>query len=205
LLRAAARARERLGFAEAVAFLERALALCDGGDAPAGARELDILLAIGGMRVALGELDTAVRDLDRAAALAAPGWRPSPSERARALRLAALALIEAGDLDAAEKRLDDALREVREEGGAELASVLYHFSQLRWHQSRHRDAYALAERCLAVAEASNDAPAIARGYEMLALACHSLGEWQEGMEHEEKRQALASGALDVASAFDVHL
>ena len=40
---------------------------------------------------------------------------------------------------------------------------------------------------------------------MLALACHSLGAWQEGHAHEKERQALADGTLDVDQAFDVHL
>jgi ATP/maltotriose-dependent transcriptional regulator MalT len=40
---------------------------------------------------------------------------------------------------------------------------------------------------------------------MLALACHSLGAWQEGNAHEAERQALTDGALDVDQAFDVHL
>ena len=44
---------------------------------------------------------------------------------------------------------------------------------------------------------------IAKGYEMLALACHSLGEWKQGREYEERRGRI--GTLDVASAFDVHL
>jgi tetratricopeptide (TPR) repeat protein len=46
---------------------------------------------------------------------------------------------------------------------------------------------------------------MSKGHEMLALACHSLGAWQEGQAHERERQALASGNLDVDQAFDVHL
>jgi hypothetical protein len=40
---------------------------------------------------------------------------------------------------------------------------------------------------------------------MLALACHSLGEWQTGIAYEQQRAALAGPALDVTDAFDVHL
>jgi hypothetical protein len=40
---------------------------------------------------------------------------------------------------------------------------------------------------------------------MLALCCHSLGDWQEGHAHERQRQQLAAGSLDVDQAFDVHL
>jgi tetratricopeptide (TPR) repeat protein len=46
---------------------------------------------------------------------------------------------------------------------------------------------------------------MSKGHEMLALACHSLGAWQEGNAHETERQALADGTLDVDQAFDVHL
>jgi hypothetical protein len=120
--------------------------------------------------------------------------------------MAALALIEAGELDAAEARLADVLAKLEKvEGSAEISNVLYLYSQLRWHQSRHREAYELAERCLAEAERREDTEGIAKGFEMLALACHSLGEWRQGREFEEQRQKHASGTLDVASAFDVHL
>jgi hypothetical protein len=40
---------------------------------------------------------------------------------------------------------------------------------------------------------------------MLALACHSLGEWQLGLNFEEKRSAIAGPELEVTDAFDVHL
>jgi tetratricopeptide (TPR) repeat protein len=46
---------------------------------------------------------------------------------------------------------------------------------------------------------------MAKGHEMLALCCHSLGDWQEGHAHERQRQQLAAGSLDVDQAFDVHL
>ena len=40
---------------------------------------------------------------------------------------------------------------------------------------------------------------------MLALAAHSLGDWQQGLKFEEQRSALAGPGLDVTEAFDVHL
>jgi hypothetical protein len=56
-----------------------------------------------------------------------------------------------------------------------------------------------------VAERLNDTGAVARAFEMLALACHSLGEWQDGLRFEQQRAALAGSGLDVTEAFDVHL
>ena len=87
----------------------------------------------------------------------------------------------------------------------EWSEVQYHLSQLRWHEGRHAEAYELAERCLSAAEKLDDAEAVARGFEMLALACHSLGQWKEGAAFEQQRQELVGGELDVAHAFDVHL
>jgi DNA-binding SARP family transcriptional activator/tetratricopeptide (TPR) repeat protein len=201
-------ARARLGFGEAVTHSERALELMDDLGTPPGEQRFAVLHDLGAMRVALGDLDAAVTTLQRAAALGggASGWQPPPARRSSALRLAGLALIEAGNLAEAERCLDAALDALGEQDApAELGNVYYHYAQLRWHQSRHAEAFELAERCLAVAEATGEVAAIARGYEMLALACHSLGEWKQGRAFEVRRTEVADGTLDVASAFDVHL
>jgi len=206
LLAAAERARGRLGFGEAVAFCEQALALSDALNLPDGPAKLELLSSMGGMRVALGDLSRAVQDLQAAAALGNQDWAPSPSQRANALRLSALALIEAGDLQAAGQNLDDALLTLRDDPDSpELSHAFYLYAQLRWHEGRYADAYAFGEKSLAEAERLEDQTAIARGYEMLALACHSIGEWKKGTEFERRRSDLADGPLDVASAFDVHL
>jgi tetratricopeptide (TPR) repeat protein len=199
-------AQSRLGFDEAITHSERALELMESLGLVTGPDGFRVLRDLGAMRVALGDLDAAVRDLDRAANLGSGTWTPGPAARCGALRLAGLALIEAGDLDAAEANLDAALAALGgvEEPG-ELCNVHYLYAQLRWHQSRHEEAFELAEKCLAVAEKAGDEEAIAKGYEMLALACHSLGEWKKGREYEEQRREVADGTLDVASAFDVHL
>ena len=72
-------------------------------------------------------------------------------------------------------------------------------------QCEFREAFDAAQKSLAVAERLNDPNAIARAFEMLALACHSLGEWKSGIEFEERRRALVGSTVDVAQAFDVHL
>lgn len=68
-----------------------------------------------------------------------------------------------------------------------------------------REAFDAAQKSLAVAERQGDPSAIARAFEMLALACHSLGEWQQGLSFEQQRSLLTGPALDVTEAFDVHL
>jgi tetratricopeptide (TPR) repeat protein len=156
----------------------------------------------------LSNLEVAVRELDAAAALVreSDGWRPSRADRAKARRSAALALITAGDLAQANRRLEAAMEDLAgEEHSSEYPNVLYHVAQLRWHEGRHSDAYGVAERCLQVAERQGDPKIIAKGYEILSLSCHSLGEWKKGIEFEERRRALVGSTVDVAQAFDVHL
>jgi tetratricopeptide (TPR) repeat protein len=102
--------------------------------------------------------------------------------------------------------LQAALAEVDErEDAAEYAHVLYNVAQFHWHRNEYRAAFDVAQRSLAIAERLNDPAAIARAFEMLALACHSLGEWQNGIHYEQQRTALAGPSLDVTEAFDVHL
>lgn len=208
LIGAGRRAAERLGLRESVFFFEQALAAMDELGLPPGPDRFALLCGLGQMRVALSDLETAVSDLDAAAALHRPsdGWRPSPGERASARRWAALALITVGNLEGAKERVEAAIEEL--EGNAndpELAEVLYHLAQLRWHEGRHREAYEAAERCLEAAERRGEPQVLARGYEMLALACHSLGQWREGVGFEGRRESLVGAAVDVAQAFDVHL
>ncbi len=206
LLAAGERAQTRLGFTEAVAFFERALALMDAIGTADGEDRFRVLRMLGGMRMALSDLDGAVRDLDAAAALEMGGFLPTATQAAMVRRIAALALIQGGRLREAGTRLDAALLALEgSKSDPELPAVLYLFAQLRWHEESFAEAKELAARSLAEAEARGDRRAMAKGHEMLALACHSLGAWQEGQAHERERQALAEGGLDVDQAFDVHL
>ena len=206
LLVAGERAQSRLGFAEALTSFDKALELMDALGRTDGETRFRLLRMSGGMRVALSDLDGAVRDLDAAAALKLDGFQPSATEIAMVRRIAALALIQGGRLAEAGKRLDDAVAALAEsKRDPELPAVLYLFAQLRWHEERFVEAKELAARSLAEAEARGDRRAMSKGHEMLALACHSLGTWQEGHAHELERQALADGTLDVDQAFDVHL
>ncbi|MGH7434876.1 MAG: ATP-binding protein [Polyangiaceae bacterium] len=206
LLVAGERAQKSLGFTEAVAFFERALAMMDATGREDGAERFRVLRMLGGMRMALSDLDGAVRDLDAAAGLEMGGFRPSPHERALVRRIAALALIQGGRLAEAGERLDDAVAAIgSSKDDPQLPPVLYLFAQLRWHEERYADAKELARQSLAIATTLGNRAAMSKAHEMLALACHSLGTWREGHAHEDERQALADGVLDVDQAFDVHL
>jgi tetratricopeptide (TPR) repeat protein len=115
-------------------------------------------------------------------------------------------LLTAGNTTSAEAHLLSALAEVDEhEDAADYAHVLYNVAQVHWHRNEYREAFEVAQRSLAIAERLNDPTAIARAFEMLALACHSLGEWQSGISFARQRTALAGPSLDVTEAFDVHL
>jgi tetratricopeptide (TPR) repeat protein len=108
----------------------------------------------------------------------------------------------------AERHLEAALAEIDDQNpeyDAEYAFVLYNIAQLHWHRNEYQQAFDAAQRSLAIAERLGDSIAIARAFEMLALACHSMGEWQRGLQFEEQRSALAGSSLDVTEAFDVHL
>jgi tetratricopeptide (TPR) repeat protein len=87
----------------------------------------------------------------------------------------------------------------------DIADLFYSVALLRWHKGEYQEAYEAAQESLEVAERIDRSVAIARAFEMLALACHSLGEWQKGLQFEERRALLAGSGLDVTDAFDVHL
>lgn len=207
LIAAGERAAERLGTLETLGFYKQALEAAERLRLPPGPDRLDLLSRLGLVSLVLSELDAAVEYFDAVAELRSDPWRPSAVELVRTRRRAALALISAGNLDGANLRLESAMELLQRVDAAdpEWADVLYHLAQLRWHQGRHREAFQIAERCLQAAEAVDSPEAIAKGYEMLALACHSLGEWKKGAAFEQKRQNVGGGQLDVAQAFDVHL
>jgi len=166
-----------------------------------------ILESLGWWRIILADTPQGVAHFEQALALSPnQGWQSARADRARLHRGAAVALITVGDTAAAEAHLRLALAEVdQREDAAGFARVLYNFAQLHWHRNEFQEAFDVAQRSLAIAEQSNDPAAIARAFEMLALACHSLGEWQTGIGYEQQRVALSGPGLDVTDAFDVHL
>jgi len=208
LIEAGRRAARVYAFEVAITYYERALALHETLGPEADPRErFQLLEWLGKYHQVLGNTVQAVAAFQRALEVSTDGWRPGRGDRARLHRLAAMALLTAGALDDVASHLDQAVAELNggEDDLREFANVLYNIAQLHWHRDEHPLAFEAARRSLAVAERLNDPEAIARGYEMLALACHSLGEWQTGIQYEEHRAALAGPGLDVSDAFDVHL
>jgi DNA-binding SARP family transcriptional activator len=217
LLRAGEKASAVYAFESAVGYFERALALMDALQLADPARRWMILEALGWWRIILADTPQGVARFEQALALPTPpfppdsggsegGWQPARSDRARLHRGAAVALITVGDTAAAETHLAAALAEVDEhKDAADYAYVLYNVAQLHWHRNEYHNAFEVAQASLAIAERLNDPAAIARAFEILALACHSLGEWRAGLGFEQQRAALTGSSLDVTEAFDVHL
>lgn len=194
-------------FAMAVDFFERALAWMDESSVADPARRWLILESLGWWHTILADTPRAVSRFEQAIALQPiEGWQSARRDRVRLHRGAVVALLTAGDPVSAEAHLRAALAEIDEQDdAAEYAHLLYNVAQFHWHQGEYREAFDAAQKSLGVAERLNEPVAIARAFEMLALACHSLGEWQTGIHYEQQRASLAGPGLDVTEAFDVHL
>lgn len=207
LIQAGQKAASLYALEVAAGHFEQALALMDALNLTDPARRWMILESLGWWHAILANTPRAVEYFERAIALpAVEGWTSAPHDRVRLHRGAAVALITAGDTESAERHLRMALSEVNEQVDApEIAHLLYSAAQLHWHKGEYKEAFESAQKSLRIAERLNIPDAIARAFEMLALACHSLGEWQQGLVFEEKRTLLAGPSLDVTDAFDVHL
>jgi tetratricopeptide (TPR) repeat protein len=207
LIRSGEKAANLYAFEVAVNYFERALALMDELRISAPEQRWPVLEALGWWHIILADTPRAVGYFEQALALPAlNGWQPRSRDRARLHRGAAMTLITAGNIDSSEDHLRQALSHINEQEHAEeYAHVLYNVAQFHWHKGEYREAFEAAQKSLAIAERLNEPNAIARAFEMLALACHSLGEWQQGLTYEQQRSALAGATLDVTEAFDVHL
>lgn len=207
LIQAGERAGSVFAFEVAVQHFKGALALMEELGLADPARRCKLLETLGGWEAILADTPSAVYYFEQALALAAKeDWSPNSSDLVRLHSGAAVTLITAGETDAAEQHLNMALSEVAEgEETPEYIDLLYHLALLHWHRNEFQLSLQTAQRSLVIAERQNNTQAVARAYEMLALAYHSLGEWQSGIAYEEKRALLVGPWLDVTDAFDVHL
>lgn len=205
LIRAGRLAMKRIGFQESSALFERALTVLDNlGEV--GARRFAVLEQLGLAHYSRSNLDQALEFFDAAARVGGgdSDWRPSTEERARTLRMTAVTLLTAGRMERADSVLQEVIS-LLDPASRELPSVLYSLAQIRWNQGRHAEAFETARRIVEAAEAIDDEVGVASGYEMLALACHSLGEWQQGVDYLDRRSEVVGAGVDVGSAFDAHL
>jgi DNA-binding SARP family transcriptional activator len=207
LIKAGENAAEVYAFEVGIDYFERAISLMDELGLNYPDRYWYLLEKLGWWYKILADTPRSVKNFERALAMEAThNWQPKNNEVVRMHCGAAVALITAGDLDPAEKHLEAALNKMDGDKEApEYADLWYNLAQIHWHRDEYKQAMQVAERSLEIAERLNKKDAIARAYEMLALACHSLGEWQEGVAYERQRANIAGDALDVTDAFDVHL
>ena len=207
LIQAGQKAANLYAFEVAVRHFEQALALMDALTLKDPAQRWMILESMGSWYAILADTPRAVECFERALALQ-PTEKSTPAHHDY-IRLhcsAANVLITAGDMQSAETHLKLALPLANEQADApEIADLFYNIALLHWHKGEYQEAYDAAQKSLEVAESIDRSEAIARAFEMLALACHSLGEWQKGLQFEERRALLAGSGLDVTDAFDVHL
>jgi DNA-binding SARP family transcriptional activator len=207
LIQAGQKAANLYAFEVAVKHFEQALALMDALAIKDPAQRWMILESLGSYYAILADTPRAVECFEYALALQ-PAERSTPA-RHDYIRLhcsIANVLVTAGDMQSAEAHLKLAQLLANEQADVpEIADLFYNIALLHWHKGEYQEAFDAAQKSLDVAEHIQKTEAIARAFEMLALACHSLGEWQRGLHFEEERTLLAGAGLDVTDAFDVHL
>ncbi|HEX6271050.1 MAG TPA: AAA family ATPase [Anaerolineales bacterium] len=207
LLKAGESASSVYALEVAIRHYEDALSLMDEFKWDDPAQQWSIHESLGWWYDTLANIPQAVAHFEHALALSSTEtWQSTPRDRARLHRAAATVLITGGNLARGETHLKAALSEVDEkEDASDYALVLYTLSQYYWHKNEYQEAFDAAQKSMRIAERLNDQAALANAFEMLALTCHSLGEWQSGLQFERQRASLAGHELDVTSAFDVHL
>jgi len=207
LLKAGEQASSVYALEVAIKHYEDALALMDEFKMDDPAQRWKIHESLGWWYDTLADIPHSVGHFEQALALPPiDTWKSAPRDRARLHRAAATVFITGGNLAQGESHLKAALSEVDEnEDASDYALLLYTLSQYHWHKNEYQEAFDAAQKSMEIAERLNDQDALANAFEMLALTCHSLGEWQSGLQFERKRASLAGHELDVTSAFDVHL
>lgn len=198
-------AMERVGFPEARRHFDSALAVMDQSGIGNVPERFGCLKQLGVVHCALSNMGEGIAHLERARSMevSAPNWDAS----AAATELDAMiaeAMITVGDLKGAEAQLDRALTQL-DPDGAPAARLLRSQGRLRWCQERHEDTRAIAEHLVESAQRRDDPEATADGYELMAMACHSLGDWQQGVDSLQRRRDLVGDSVDVSQTFEVHL
>jgi len=207
LLKAGEQASSVYALEVAIKHYEDALELMDEFNMNDPVQRWKIHESLGWWYDTLADIPRSVGHFEQALALPpTETWKSAPRDRARLHRASATVFITGGNLPQGEAHLKAALSEVDEnEDATDYALLLYTLSQYHWHKNEYQEAFDAAQKSMEIAERLNDQDALANAFEMLALTCHSLGEWQSGLQFERKRASLAGHELDVTSAFDVHL
>ncbi|HXH22143.1 MAG TPA: AAA family ATPase [Dehalococcoidia bacterium] len=169
-----------------------------------GAGLAGLLESLGDIERRRGRTAHSVDLFQEAAAVFAAAGDSEGATRARGKT--ALGLIMLGRADLAKELITSTLKDLTEQSPVQVVSRTYYLlAQLHWHSGEHRAALEAAERSLLAANAAGEPAEQAQAYEVMALACHSLGDWRRGVEFELARQALAIPGFNIDEAFEAHL
>ncbi|MCB0210899.1 MAG: AAA family ATPase [Anaerolineae bacterium] len=208
LIQAAHKALDIYALEMAVGYFEQALKLMDELTLSNSGQRWHILLQLTFCSHVLANGYKGVAYAEQALALEpTKDWQPASHEKIYLYLETAFLLITSGDMMPAQSYLEMAQIEVGEtsENRVEHADLLYYVALWHWHQDAYEQAYAVAQQCLKIAEKLDAPDTLARAYEVLALAAHSLGKWQEGLNFEDRRSSLVGANMDFTIAFDAHL
>ncbi len=200
LMAAADRAESVYDHEDAVLRLEEAIALLAEDETPAAARRrAEAHERVGDVHRTVGRIDAALAAYTTA--LAALGSQGN-GLLAGLHRKIALGAIMAADITIATDHLALA-REATPPEPIEEARNLIVEALLDWHMNRLEEAVGLGERALEIAEREGAQVEIAQACEMLALAHLPLGNWEEGLRYELRREA--DWSPDLVLATDAHM
>jgi DNA-binding SARP family transcriptional activator len=205
LLEAGRRAASLFANEQAVNFYEQVLALDEAHPQESGEVGVTAVLEhLGDIERRRGNAARSVELFERAQVLFAQSGDRDAATRVRGK--AALGHIMLGDSEAARDQISATLQDLTSDSPQHVVSRTYYLlAQLHWHGGDNRAALEAAERALGAARDSDDLNEKAQAYEVMALACHSLGNWQRGVELELERQAMGVPGFDTDEAFEAHL
>lgn len=145
------------------------------------------------------------KELESAACYEKALTMAGPADAPRLKRQAAYRYTLAGELDNAWKHLETRTAEPPGERNLEWVRRQYVLAHYYWQRNQFDRALTIARETLEVAEALGVQDEVARAYEMMALCCVPLGEWQQGLEYEAQRLSRLDLNRYLTDVSDVHL
>jgi tetratricopeptide (TPR) repeat protein len=205
LIRAGDRAEALYAHDDALLRYEEALSLLEGGITSGLLRlSAEVQERIGDVHRATGNVARSVEAYQAALeVLSLANLAPSEGPQSTLHRKIALGAILTTDMATAAEHLDEA-REILGPDSLEEARLLIAQALFDWHRNALEEAVQHALRALEIAEAADAQVEVTQACEMLALAYLPLGNWEEGLKYELRRQ-VAGWSPDVVVATDGHL
>jgi DNA-binding SARP family transcriptional activator len=205
LIRAGDRAEALYAHDDALLRFEEALSLLEEGITLELMRlSAEVQERIGDVHRATGNVARSVEAYQAALeVLSLANIEPSEGPQSTLHRKIALDAILTTDMVTAAEHLGRA-REMLDPDSLEEARLLIAQALFDWHRNALEEAVQHALRALEIAEAAGAQVEVTQACEMLALAYLPLGNWEEGLKYELRRQ-VAGWSPDVVVATDGHL